>query len=78
MISGLALIKDLSGCEWMSRAIGDVQEIIKTLLGKELKIQVVHNASGRHDAEARYCVRMVPLGFSGDQVQVWLFLQRRT
>ena len=59
MISGLPQIKDLRGKDWMDRAIKDVQGIIKILLDKELKVQVVHNASGRAaGSEVRYSVRM--------------------
>ena len=59
MVSGLPRITNLRGREWMARAISDVQNMIKTLLGKELKIQVVHNATGRAtDAEVRYSVKM--------------------
>lgn len=59
MISGLTMIKDLRGKEWMDRAISDVQEVIRLLLNKELPIVVVHNATGRgQDAEVRYSVRM--------------------
>ena len=43
----------------MTRAISDVQSMIRTLLGKDLKVIVVHNASGRGpNAEVRYSVRM--------------------
>ena len=58
MISGLPLIKDLRGKDWMAKATSDVQEVIRLLLGKELNIVVVHNASGRKDTTARYSVRM--------------------
>ena len=59
MISGLPQIKDLRGKEWMDKAVEDVQGVIRTLLGKELSIQVVHNASGRAPgSEVRYSVRM--------------------
>ena len=59
MISGLSRIEGLSGKEWMDKAISDVQEVIKKLLDKELKIIVVHNASGRAPgSEVRYSVKM--------------------
>ena len=60
MISGLPQISGLKGRYWMARATSDVQEVIRKLLGRELPIQVVHNASGRgRDAVVRYSVRMV-------------------
>ena len=58
MISGLPMIKDLRGAEWMAKAISDVQDIIRILIGRDPKIVVVHNASGRKDTTARYSVRM--------------------
>ena len=59
MISGLPLIQGLRGKDWMARAISDVQNIIKVLLGKDLKVVVVHNATGRAaGSEVRYSVRM--------------------
>ena len=58
MVSGLPLIKDLRGKDWMDKAILDVQGVILALLGREPKIVVVHNASGRKDTVARYSVRM--------------------
>ena len=59
MIAGLPQIKDLRGKEWMDKAIADVQGIIRVLLGKDLNILVVHNASGRAPgSEVRYSVRM--------------------
>ena len=43
----------------MEKAIADVGEVIRLLLGKDYKIVVVHNASGRgRDAEVRYSVKM--------------------
>ena len=58
MVSGLPAIKDLRGRDWMDKAIADVQGMIRTLLGKDLKVVVVHNATGRRDTETRYSVRM--------------------
>ena len=60
MLSGLRPIVGLRGKEWMDKAILEVQGVIRLLLGQELPIQVVHNASGRgRDAIVRYSVRMV-------------------
>ena len=65
MISGLTPIQGLRGRDWMARAIIDVQNVIKILLGKELKIIVVHNATGRATgSEVRYSVRMENAAFS--------------
>ena len=59
MVTGLPPIRDLRGKEWMARAITDVQGMIQTLLGKELKVLVVHNATGRApESEVRYSVQM--------------------
>ena len=44
----------------MAKAISDVQGIISTLLGKELPIVVVHNASGRApNSDVCYSVKMM-------------------
>ena len=59
MVTGLTPIHGLKGKDWMDKAISDVQGVILTLLGKELPIVVVHNASGRgRDALVRYSVKM--------------------
>ena len=58
MVTGLAAIKDLRGREWMNRAIQDVEAMIRTLLDKDLKVVVVHNASGRRESTVRYSVKM--------------------
>ena len=59
MISGLTAIQGLRGKEWMTRAIADVQAVIRVVLGKELPIVVVHNATGRPSgSEVRYSVKM--------------------
>ena len=59
MISGLTPIQGLKGKDWMTRAIADVQAIIRILLDKELKIVVVHNATSRApNSEVRYSVKM--------------------
>ena len=58
MITGLSPIKGLSGKEWMSRAMSDVQGVIQILVGHEMPILVVHNASGRRETEVRYSVKM--------------------
>ena len=59
MVVGLPAIKDLRGRDWMTKAMSDVQTMIRTLLGKELKIVVVHNATARSPgAEVRYSVQM--------------------
>ena len=58
MVTGLPAIKDLRGIDWMNKAISDVESMIRTLLGKDLKVVVVHNASGRREAEVRYSVKM--------------------
>lgn len=51
--------KDLSPKEWQVRARRDVSNVIKKLLGKELPIVFVSNATGRgSDAIVRYVVRM--------------------
>ena len=61
VISGLARISgtDLSTKEWQARARRDVGNAIKKLLGKDLKIVFVANATGRgKDADVRYVVKM--------------------
>ena len=59
MVSGLPQISGLRGKDWMDRAIRDVKEVIRKLLGRELPVLVVHNASGRgRDAVVRYSVCM--------------------
>jgi len=60
VVSGLPRIpQELRGREWQSRAVADVQKLIRVLLSKELPIVVVQNVTGRHaDAPTRYHVRM--------------------
>ena len=59
MISGLRPIQNLRGRDWMNKAIEDVQKVVKVLIGREVPIVVVHNATGRgRDAEVRYSVRL--------------------
>lgn len=60
MISGLSRIESgLRGKEWQAKAVESVQAVIRILLGKDLPIVVVQNATGRgRDAEIRYHVKM--------------------
>ena len=58
MVTGLPSIQGLRGHDLMTRAISDVVSMIKTLLGKELKVLVVHSATGRRETKVRYSVQM--------------------
>lgn len=60
VVSGLPRIpSDLRGREWQTRAISDVQKLIRLLLDKDLPILVVQNVTGRSpDSPTRYHVRM--------------------
>jgi hypothetical protein len=60
VISGLPKISDsLRGKEWQNKAVSDVQGVIRLLLGKDLPIIVVQNASGRGaEAPVHYHVKM--------------------
>ena len=66
VISGLTLIPDeLVGKEWQKRAIADVQTVLKQLMGRELPILFVSNATKRYkDAEVTYNVKMVEMSDS--------------
>lgn len=60
VISGLPRIESgLRGKDWQAKAVQSVQTVIQILLGKELPIVVVQNATSRgRDAETRYHVKM--------------------
>ena len=60
VISGLRAIEaELVGKDWQVRAIGDVQDFIKKLMGREMPVLFVKNSTKRHkDAEVTYTVRM--------------------
>ena len=63
VIYGLkAIPSELVGKAWQDQAVKDVQEILVILMGKELSIVVVQNATKRHrGAEVTYNVRMSDL-----------------
>ena len=48
VICGLAFIPDLVGKAWQTQALKDVQEAIKLMMGKEMRIVFVKNSTGRH------------------------------
>ena len=60
VIAGLDRIPaDLVGKAWQERAVKDVQEALKTLMGREYEIVVVHNSTRRvPDAEVTYTVKL--------------------
>ena len=60
MIAGLGAIdSEIVGKEWQELALRSVQAVILILMGREMKIVVVHNATKRHkDAEVTYSVKM--------------------
>ena len=60
MLAGVPLLpQDLVGKPWQDQAQHDVQDFIKKLMGKELPIVFVSNATQRYkDAEVTYAVRM--------------------
>ena len=60
VIAGLPLIPpDLVGKEWQDRAVSDVQEVIRKLMGRPMPIIFVSNSTARHkDAEVKYTVKM--------------------
>ena len=66
MITGLPLIPDeIVGKEWQKRAVSDVRAVLKELMGREMPIHFVQNATKRHQgAEVTYSVRMVELSDS--------------
>ena len=60
VIEGLERIpSDLVGKAWQTQALKDVQEAIKLLMGKEMRIVFVKNSTGRHQgAPVTYNVQM--------------------
>ena len=66
VIIGLAAISpEIVGKPWQIQAVKDVQEVLVLLMGKELPIVVVQNATKRHrGAEVTYNVRMSDIGTS--------------
>ena len=66
MIAGLPLIPDeITGKDWQKKAVENVQAVIKDLLGREMPILFVSNATKRHEgAEVTYSVRMVEISDS--------------
>ena len=68
VISGLpAIPSEIVGKEWQDRAVREVQAILVTLMGREMEIIVVKNATTRQkDAETTYNVKMANLNDSKD------------
>ena len=66
IVSGFEkLSSDLVGKPWQDAAVRQVQEVIRLLMGKEMPIIVVQNATKRiPNAEVTYSVRMVELSDS--------------
>ena len=59
VICGLAYIPDLVGKAWQDKAVQDVQDVLKVLMGREFNIIFVKNATSRvKDAEITYNVRL--------------------
>ena len=60
VIAGLERIpSELVGKAWQDRAVSDVQEALKLLMGREYKIVVVHNSTRRvPGAEVTYTVKL--------------------
>ena len=60
MIAGIPdLGPDLVGKDWQDRAVSDVQDVIKILMGRNMDILFIQNATKRYEgAEITYCVRM--------------------
>jgi hypothetical protein len=60
VISGLRkLPQDLNGKDWQARALHDVQEVIKAIMGSTREVIVVQNATPRFkDADVTYNVRL--------------------
>ena len=66
LIGGLpGISSELVGKEWQTRAVSDVQDVLRVLMGKELPILFVKNATKRFEgAEVTYKVQMVELSDS--------------
>ena len=60
MIEGVPLIpSEIVGKPWQDLAVKHVKEVIVPLMGRDLDIVVVQNATARHaGAEVKYCVKM--------------------
>ena len=66
MIEGLPLIpSDVVGKEWQELARKHVKGVIVPLMGRDMEIVVVQNATGRYkDAPIKYCVKMASINDS--------------
>ena len=60
VIAGLPLLPpDLTGKPWQDKAVSDVQDVIKLLMGRPMDIIFVANSTKRHkNAEVTYTVKM--------------------
>ena len=59
LISGLPSIIDLFGKEWQEKAVQDVQGVLRILMGREMPISFIQNATSRvPNSEVKYHVKM--------------------
>ena len=65
MVTGCPKIVGLSTKEWQDRAKKDVAPVLKELIGRDVFIEYISNATGpRPDAPVRYCVKLASVEVS--------------